>query len=115
MIRLALLILLLATPTHAAEMAFFMKNQHSRAVAVELHSQSRAVRWPGGDQVYLLEKGERKSVPVICEPGETICYGAWIAGDDSVSWGVGPDNDRRCKDCCSICAGKTTARIDLMP
>ncbi len=104
MIRLALLILLLATPTHAAEMAFFMKNQHSRAV-----------RWPGGDQVYLLEKGERKSVPVICEPGETICYGAWIAGDDSVSWGVGPDNDRRCKDCCSICAGKTTARIDLMP
>ena len=108
-------LLLAAAPAQADDMAFYMKNAHPRAVVVELHSQTRDHRWPGGDQVYLLEKGEKKSVPIACEAGETICYGAWLNGDDSVSFGVGPDNSRRCEDCCSICVAKATETIELKP
>ena len=96
-------------------MAFFIKNQASRAVAVELRSRDRDQVWPGGDQVYLLEKSEAKSVPISCEAGEQICYGAWVVGDDRRSWGVGPDNDHPCDDCCYICAEKTTAQIRVGP
>ena len=78
-------------------------------------SRDRDQVWPGGDQVYLLEKGEAKSVPVSCNAGENICYGAWVAGDDRIAWGVGPDNDHPCNDCCYICAEKTTAEIRIGP
>ena len=30
-----------------------------------------------------------KSVPVACNAGEKICYGAWVAGDDRVTWASG--------------------------
>ncbi|MBA3448047.1 MAG: hypothetical protein H0T56_10650 [Pseudaminobacter sp.] len=112
---LAVLALLLAAPAHAAEMSVFMKNAHARAVVVELRSQTRATVWPGDDQVYLLESGEKKSVPVVCEAGETICYAAWAYGDDRIFWGVGPDNSRRCDDCCFTCTAKGTGTIDLAP
>jgi len=110
---LLLLASLVAAPAAAADMAFYMKNNVGRAVAVELRSQSRAHAWPGDDKVYLLEVGEKKSVPVTCEPGERICFGAWQVGNDRVYWGVGPDNARRCDDCCTICTSKSTYEIDL--
>jgi hypothetical protein len=113
MIRLTLAALLLATPGYAAEMAFFMKNSHLAAMAIELYSEKNV--WPGGDQVYPLQGGEQKSVPISCAAGETICYGAWQFSDDRISFGVGPNNDRDCADCCAICVAKTTATIDLFP
>src|SRR5690606_34738687 len=79
MIRLALIALLFATPAAADGMAFFLKNQHARAVAVELYG--RQTVWPGNDQVYLLERAEKKSVPITCAAGETICWAAWVNGD----------------------------------
>jgi hypothetical protein len=115
-LRAACLIAVLApAAAQADEMAFFMKNQYRRAVAVELSSRDRDQVWPGGDQVYLLEKGEAKSVPISCNAGENICYGAWVAGDDRTAWGVGPDRDKPCNDCCFICAEKTTAQIRVGP
>ena len=90
---LAALLLAALVPAAATadEMAFFMKNKASRAVAVELRSRDRDHVWPGDGEVYLLEKGEAKSVPIGCEAGENICYGAWLNGDDRMVWGVGPD------------------------
>lgn len=114
MIRLVLIALFFATPTHAADMAFFVKNQRSRAVAVELFSRDRKTVWPGDDQVFLIEPGSQKSVPISCNQGERICYGAWVNGDDSISAGVGPDNDQLCDTCCFICVEKTTETIDLV-
>jgi hypothetical protein len=115
MIRLALLALLLAAPAQAEEMAFYMKNGVPRAVAVELYSQDRQTVWPGGEKVYLLEKGEKKSVPVSCQAGETICWGAWLNGDDRTAWGVGPGSLRTCDDCCAICTAKSTATVEIGP
>jgi len=74
--------------------------------------QSRAV-WPGKGKVYLLAKGERKSVTIGCQPGENVCYGGWANGNDRISFGVGPDDDRTCADCCRICVEGTTETIDI--
>ena len=114
MIRLAFATLLLASPTHAADMALFVKNQRQQAVAVELFSHDRQTAWPGDDQVFLIEPGSQKSVPISCNQGENICYGAWVNGNDRVSAGVGPDNDQPCDTCCFICVEKTTETIDLV-
>lgn len=104
------------TPALADEMAFYLRNNHARAVVVELYSQATPGKvWPGGDQVYLLEKGEKKSVPITCESGEEICYGAWLYGDASRFWGVGPDNVQACEDCCVVCKPKWTKTVDLSP
>ncbi|MBN9073272.1 MAG: hypothetical protein J0H34_17090 [Rhizobiales bacterium] len=113
--RHALLILaalLLPVPSACgADLTFFMKNVAPRAVVVEFSSAAKGTRWPGNDQVYLLEKGEKKSVTISCEEGDSICYGAWVNGDDTIVWGVGPDNDRFCETCCRICAHEKTEPI----
>lgn len=94
-------------------MTFYMKNETGRAMVLELHGRESGRVWPGDDQVYLLESGERKSVLIDCHEGENICYGAWVYGNDRISFGVGPDGDRRCRDCCSVCVAKTTTTIDM--
>ena len=114
MIRLTLAALLLTTSAQAADMAFFVKNLRQQSVAVELFSHDRKTVWPGDDQVFMIEPNSQKSVPISCNPGENICYGAWVNGDDSVSAGVGPDNDQPCDNCCFICVEKTTETIDLV-
>jgi hypothetical protein len=92
-------------------MAFFMKNEAPLGVVVELSSTDRNTVWPGDDQVYFLEMGEKKSVPIKCQAGENICYGAWLNGDAGTFWGVGPDRDQLCEDCCTICVEKATTTI----
>ncbi|MGE0501251.1 MAG: hypothetical protein AB7I79_06245 [Rhizobiaceae bacterium] len=111
MIRLALALSLIAFPAAAETMSFFIANGMPHDVAVELHGERRV--WPGDDQVYLIGRGEKKSVPIECSPGERICYGAWKLGDDRVSFGVGPDGSFVCDDCCSICVGSTISDIRL--
>lgn len=104
----------LAMPAFAdGGMTFYMKNETRRAMVVELHGQETGRAWPGDGQVYLLEPGEKKSILIDCEEGENICYGAWVNGDDRISYGVGADNDRECRDCCSVCVTKTTTTIDM--
>ncbi|MFH1795440.1 MAG: hypothetical protein ABIK36_08075 [Pseudomonadota bacterium] len=94
-------------------MTFYMKNETGRAMVLELHGRESGRVWPGDSQVYLLEHGERKSVLIDCHEGENICYGTWVYGNDRISYGVGPDGDRRCRDCCSVCVAKTTTTIDM--
>ena len=104
----------LAAPAHAeGGMTFYMKNDTGRAMVLELHGRDTARVWPGEGQVYLLEPGERKSELIDCREGENICYGAWVYGNDRISFGVGPDGDRQCRSCCSICVAKTTTTIDM--
>lgn len=110
----ALAALLLTTSVHAADMAFFVKNKRTEAVAVELFSHDRDTVWPGNDKVFLIDPRSRKSIPISCNAGERICYGAWVNGDDSISAGVGPDNDQPCDTCCFTCVEHSTETIDLV-
>ena len=91
------------------------RNDHPNAVEVELYSQDREYVWPGNDEVYLLDDGETKTMSVECDEGESICYGAWIQGDQNTFWGVGPDNSQKCDNCCYICTGGQTEQINLVP
>ena len=102
-----------ASTGFAADVTFEMKNSHPNAVEVELYSQDRDHVWPGNNQVYLLDDGETKQIPLSCDQGEKICYGAWISGDKSTYWGTGPDNAETCSDCCYTCSGGSTEEIDL--
>ena len=113
MIRALLAFLLLTAPAFAADMSVFVRNQRSDGVALELFSRDSQKVWPGGDKVFLIRPKARKSVPISCEPGEHICWGAWVNGDDSVTAGVGPDNDQPCDTCCFICTEHSTETVDL--
>jgi hypothetical protein len=105
--------LLIAPAAFADDMTFYMKNETGGGIAVELRARDRDYLWPGDGKVYFLETGERKSVQISCDAGENICYAAWINGDDQVSWGVGPDGDKVCGDCCRICVEKATETIAI--
>jgi hypothetical protein len=98
-----------------AEMLFYFRNGTGSAVAVEVFSQDRQEVWPGGGQVWLFETGQKKTVPIACTPGEHICYGAWVNGNEKMSWGVGPDGAYACKNCCLICLTRGIETIDLPP
>jgi len=102
-----------ALPASGAEMTYYLKNSQSRSVVLELRARDRDKMWPGDGQVYQLDAGQRKSVIVSCNAGETICYGGWIEGNDQHAFGVGPDDDRACTECCAICVDKTTTNIVL--
>ena len=82
---------------------------------VDLYSQDRDHLWPGGGENYYLDDGETKEMSLECEEGESICYGAWIDGDESTYWGVGPNNGQKCESCCYTCEGGSTEEITLVP
>lgn len=102
------------TPAFAADITITMQNDHPNAVEVEMYSQDRDHVWPGNNQVYYFDDGETKQIPLACEEGETICYGAWIAGDKGTYWGTGPDNQQECSNCCYTCEGGETETIHLV-
>ncbi|WP_377294992.1 hypothetical protein [Rhizobium sp. SG2393] len=98
----------------AAEVTFMMRNSHPNALEVELYSQDRNHVWPGNGEVYYLDDGETKQIPLSCDEGEKICYGAWVSGDKGTYWGTGPNNGEHCEDCCYTCTGGETETIDLV-
>ncbi|MGR6432346.1 hypothetical protein ACU5AY_15660 [Rhizobium sp. PAMB 3174] len=106
-------LVLIVAPAFAADVTFVMRNDHPNAVEVELYSQDREHVWPGGGEVYYLDDGETKEIPLSCTEGENICYGAWVAGDQQTYWGVGPDDKDDCDDCCYTCTGGETEEINL--
>jgi hypothetical protein len=99
----------------AADVTFVMKNQHPNALRVQLYSQDRDHSWPANGEDYYLDDGETTSMPLSCEEGENICYGAWIDGDENTYWGVGPGNKQECNNCCYVCEGGDTEEITLVP
>jgi hypothetical protein len=99
----------------AGSVTFVMNNHHPNAVEVQLYSQDRDHVWPAPDEVYLLDDGETKTMSLECDEGESICYGAWISGDQSTYWGVGPNMTQDCDNCCYTCQGGETEQINLVP
>jgi hypothetical protein len=97
----------------ADEMSLDLRNPQSTPVEVELYSQARANNWPGGGAFYRLDPGAAQTVHLSCTTGESICYGAWAAGDQSVIYGVGPDGVERCPECCFTCDGGSHASFQI--
>ncbi|RUX24856.1 hypothetical protein EOA13_29375 [Mesorhizobium sp. M7A.F.Ca.US.011.01.1.1] len=108
-------VMLFAPAAQADDVTFAIKNSHPNAMRVELYSQDRDYVWPGEDKDYFLDDGETKQLPISCNAGESICYGAWVDGDEGTYWGVGPGNTEKCEDCCYTCNGGETEEIELVP
>ena len=102
-----------ATAT-AQEVTYSVRNDHPNTVELEFYSADRDVAWPGGGNAFILDDGEPHSLPLACEEGERVCYGAWVQGDSSITWGAGPGGEMACDDCCYICGTGDTPLIVLV-
>ena len=89
----------LATTTYT----FVVRSSHPNVVNFELYSTDRNVVWPGGGETYYLDDGDPIYIDIACQVGETVCYAAWVGGDEDQYWGAGPDHDENCSDCCYTC------------
>jgi len=80
--------------------------------SLKFYSQSSDTAWPGGEEVFVIKDDQVNSYPLTCSAGETICFGAWVKGNDSTFWGAGPGGKQSCQDCCYVCeGGETPVRV----
>lgn len=98
---LAVLIALVSTTAMAESLTWHFKNNHESIVDFELYADNG--KWPGKGSVYSLDDGSTRNVTISCDRGEKICYGAWVRGTESSSWGAGKGGQESCKSCCYIC------------
>jgi hypothetical protein len=94
---------------------FRVKSMSDSKVQIKFFAKSRNHVWPGTDRAYNLNDYEEHNIKLACESGEQICYGAWVTGDGSRWWGVGPDGNKGCRNCCYTCDNKDTRHIVLNP
>jgi hypothetical protein len=97
----------------ASDVVVTIHNDHPMSVNVELYSASRQTAWPGNGETWTLADKVAKEFPISCEQGETICYGAWISDNREVFWGIGPDRDQPCDNCCFTCESDGANNINL--
>jgi hypothetical protein len=92
---------------------FRLKSNHPNAVLYAFYSRvNRSRVWPGGVLADSAVHTERLS----CEPGEMVCYGAWVQGAfPSPSWGVGAKGKQSCTNCCFTCPTLDSNVITLEP
>jgi hypothetical protein len=91
------------------------QNIYGNTVEVAFYSKTRAVTWPAvGDarlSAWLIASGAVETFSLECQPGELICFGAWVRGNDRAVWGVGPRSLRGCTACCYTCGSDTRPTI----
>ncbi len=99
-------------PAQADELTWYVQSLYPNIVELEFYSSDRDAAWPGDGQVYVLEDSEVHAYTLGCQTGEQICYGAWVSGDSSFTWGAGPGGTGGCDDCCYSCeGGETPVRV----
>ena len=97
----------------AESLLFSVRSDYPYIVHIAFYSDDRSWEWPGGDQVYVLDDSRVHDFSLNCNSGEKICYGAWPKGTRKSYWGVGPDRNHYCQNCCYICNGGETGVIVL--
>jgi hypothetical protein len=93
------------TPAAAESITFRVQSKHPNIVDVEFYSRTRNVVWPGSNKVYSIRDDARHAYKLNCNPGERICYSAWVRGNQSVYWGQGFGGKNACRNCCYTCDG----------
>lgn len=97
----------------AETLTWIVRSEHSKVVNLEFYSLDRAVSWPGGGEIFTIDDDQEHSYRLSCEPGEKICYGAWLRDRKRSYWGAGFNARNRCKTCCYTCDGMETRVIAL--
>jgi hypothetical protein len=91
----------------ADQLHFRITSHRSETVRVEFSSTERTHFWPGNGKSWSLNESDSQTLNISCEPGEYICYGAWVEDDQTTFWGVGYQNSHRCTKCCWHCDGSS--------
>ncbi|MDE4133983.1 hypothetical protein PXK00_12740 [Phaeobacter sp. QD34_3] len=105
-------LLTVAGAVSADSLRWTIRSDYPHIVSLEFYSQDYNRAWPGNGKVYILDDYNPQEYVLSCETGETICYGAWVRGNETQYWGVGLNNSQRCNDCCYTCGyGDTDLRI----
>ena len=94
-----------AAPAVAETITFRVVAKHQNIVDVEFYSRTRNVVWPGNNRVYSIQDFNQHSYKLNCQPGEKICYGAWVRGNQTIYWGQGAGGKNACRNCCYTCDG----------
>jgi hypothetical protein len=79
-----------------------MENLHNEWVQVKFFSKSRSVSWPGPNLGYDLKDHGVHTYNLSVNPGERICFGAWVHKDSAVGWGEGIKGNAGCENCCWV-------------
>lgn len=105
------------TPTadaRAARYRFFStvtvltRNISGWDIAFRLFSKTRAWVWPNAWVWYRAPAdGWTYYSRITCRTGERICLGGFAPSRPGLSWGVGPNNNRPCWNCCFTCRSGT--------
>jgi hypothetical protein len=90
-----------------------LTSEYPYTIAVVFYSADATLKWPPGDQVYLINPSESRDIHLSCQEGQRICYGAWPNGNTDTYWGVGFGGRNGCTDCCYICDGTETRLISF--
>ena len=107
--------MLMSYAAHAENLVWSLSKQYSGVISVSFYSESRNHEWPGGGQVWLLERNQQRySFNLRCNRGESICFGAWVRGNPDIYWGVGQDRRFSCQKCCHICNGARVQNVNLV-
>ena len=101
--------------TEEVTLTFSVQSFHENVVSLKFYSRDRDIVWPDDEEVYLLDDSEVHEFTLACEPGEQICYGAWVRGEGETTWGCGQDCDEDCEECCYIADDSETPVIRLNP
>ncbi len=102
-------------PASAAELTWHFQSDYPYTVDVELFSQDRNHVWPGNDRVWSLDDYATHDISISCMYGEKICYGASARGNSSTYWGVGPEGNEGCENCCARCGYGDPSLKHLLP
>lgn len=117
MSRRLVLAAIFASPTltgaWADQVTVEFENRLSTPVEIQLYSQARDHRWPGDGTLFRLEPGTSQPFPLTCTAGESICWGAWAPGGESMPMGVGRDGIESCPTCCFTCDDGASARFAI--
>ncbi len=95
----------------AGEMTFRLTNQAASPVQVEFFSRDRLKSWPEEGRLFILADSAPQKFMIPCNRGEKICYGAWIEGQITRSWGAGFEGKKACDNCCQICDTKAKSPL----
>jgi hypothetical protein len=72
-------------------------------IGVRLFDRTNNLVWPNASQYWRTGAGGTINVPISCERGARICYGAATDPQTTRYWGIGLDGRQGCDDCCYTC------------
>lgn len=98
-------------PASAEDMYWSVRSLYPHRVQVAFYSEWRDWEWPGAGKAFDLNSDETYSWNLTCNPGEKICFGAWVTGDVGKYWGMGYNRGHACRQCCWVCGDRVPTQV----